>query len=129
MEVNKINAPTCSDVDPVHGPIDHCELWLRAAARVGAPQNRVAMALGMSPQAFSQAFSTHYDDRNPPLKRMALGRAGRAVDDEQLLQSITREYAGLLADALGLEVGRNHEYIELCRKFAEAGLALLRHGR
>jgi hypothetical protein len=119
---NKLRVTTETSVNLVH--IDHCDLWLQSAAAVGVPHYRMAMILGLSPGGFSQAFAPHHADRNPPLKRMTLGAAGREAEDEEILRAITCEYAIRLAALLGVSIG--DEYTALCRDFAEAGVALLR---
>jgi hypothetical protein len=122
---NKLRVATETSVNLVH--VEHCDLWLQSAAAVGVPHNRMAMILGLSPGGFSQAFAPHYTDRNPPLKRMGTGIAGRDPDDEALMDAINKEYAVRLAACLGVNIG--DEYAELCRDFAEAGVALLRSRR
>jgi len=107
--------------------LDHTDLWLRAMAREGVSSQRMAGILGMSPSAFAQAFSVRYGEKNPVMKRLALGAPGRDEDDEDVLRAVTVGYATLLAERLGLGVGS--EYVVLCRQFAEASLALMKVGR
>jgi hypothetical protein len=121
-----VEAATRSNSFALTSRVTLADAFIHACARAGVAHNRMAGILGISPPTFAHNFGLNSPDRNPMMKLICSGYPGRSEEDEAVMRAVLTEMVVILAADLQLTIGVNHEYIDLCVAFAEAGVELMR---